>query len=196
MDEKGKKERHGQYTGELGKELYKTLQVDRPELGLKVFFAHRNTADKEIEGVPMAVPHLGKRSGRASSLSYVDIAIAKGTDMLILCEAEEEDADPKKIIGDICNILLSDHIGVRGQDSYNFSLGHIILGLKVDSIRSSKPSKAEDLRTLIVNRFQDKKDLKIIIVTDTNTKEMLRKVRKMIIDILSQEIGPSFPTNI
>jgi len=184
MPKTSNKERSGQYTGELGKELHKTLQVDRPELGLNVFFAHKDTEDKEIEGVPMAVPHLGKVPGHASSLSFVDIAIAKGREMLILCEAEEEGADPKKIIGDICNILLSDHIGVRGRGSFNFSKGHIILGLTTYSEKSLKPVKAEALKKLIAARFPDKRDLEIIVITDPDAIKMIGKLKEKIMEIL------------
>jgi hypothetical protein len=179
MASKGGKSRAGQYTGEIGEELFQELQISRPELGLEVFYDHGKMRR------PKAVPHLGGKPGRASSLSHVDIAIAKGSEMIILCEIEEEAADPKKIIGDICNILLADSISVRGGRSFHFSKGFMILGLKTRSERSRKTIKAEALKNAIIARFPDKNDIDIIIISDTDAVRMTSKIRKRIMDIIN-----------
>lgn len=153
MEMSRQKERDGQYTGDLGKRLKKEIEA-RTNGRMTVHYDHAGKGSEKI------VAHLGEKSSRANALSYVDIAVVEvGGDKAVkgelprvrlLCEIEEEGARPKKIIGNICNILLADGVQISKRQ---YALGDTWL---VIGIRTKKRGKSEDKSREIIERIQRK----------------------------------------
>jgi len=78
-------------------------------------------------------------NGTSTTLAFVDIAVVneKSGKVLVLCEVEEEGANPKKVIGDCFNIFLCDYVCI-GRKRYDPRGAHFILGARVDEKGNSK----------------------------------------------------------
>lgn len=112
---------NGAHTGELGKRLYKNYKSTAHD----VYYDHSNGNEPNI---CRPTPFFGEYSN-ASTLSRVDIAVVNknaGTVELI-AEIEESGAPPKKVIGDVVNIMLSEQVRINGKD-YGYGDITFILG--------------------------------------------------------------------
>ena len=124
--------KHGWYTAELGRRLNKRVQASS-WADLRVYFDH---GEKDMS--KRTVPYFGEY-GTSTTLAFVDIAVVneQSGKVLVLCEVEEEGANPKKVIGDCLNIFLSDYVSI-GRKRYNPRGAHFILGARVDEKGNSK----------------------------------------------------------
>jgi len=132
----------GEYTGKLGDRLF-----DEPIFELNNLLL---AADHGLKSKGIAVPYLGRTYSSATNLSHLDIAIidlTKPQRAFLVCEIEEEKADPKKIIGDLFNIYMANYLSVRRQkDGKKYSLNNasIILGIR-SSENSPQGKKAKNI---------------------------------------------------
>ena len=127
----------------------------------------------------------------ASTLSYVDIVIIERENkkVKILCEIEESRAAPKKIIGDIVNILISDSIHIQEEDYEDDKL-QLILGLKVTEGGKSEQkahSLKQKLQGIIKEQYWNLLD-EITIICDKDLNNLIRKVESKIMDIFKQDV--------
>ena len=92
----------------------------------------------------------------------------KSKKALVLCKIEEEGASPKKVIGEIGNLLLSDALRIGGND-YQFDGIPIVLGVCVKEDGKSG-GKAVDigrrLETLV--KTERLRGLEIRVLSETN----------------------------
>jgi len=145
------KERHGQFTADLGRQLRDEIE-SRTSGRLRAHFDHGGSDSDRI------VTHLGEKSSRANALSYIDVAVVEGDDrvlsdrdsrrVVLLGEIEEEGARPKKIIGNLCNILFADGVQISGSHYY-LDKTHLLIG-----VRCSERNKSREKTQEIVARIK------------------------------------------
>lgn len=175
--------KHGQFTSELGEDLERRLSQMSND-NVRLFYDHGRRR------MPKVVPYFGRYSS-ASTLSNVDCAMVHGKQVLVLCEIEEETATPKKIIGDICNLLLAKRVRIAGED-FSLDDSHLFLGVRIR--RGGKGAeKAKSLRKLILNSIEkkairnmrihvlchDRPDVLIRLVSDAMMKAISNRLRNM-----------------
>jgi hypothetical protein len=124
---------YGLYTREMGYRLYKKYE-NTPHM---VFCAHGKDKEKEPYYCH-PTPFFGKYS-RATTLSFVDIIVINrnNNQIELIAEIEENAAEPKKVIGDIVNIILSEKVRIREKD-YKYGDMVFILGVKSNPKGSTK----------------------------------------------------------
>jgi hypothetical protein len=129
--------KHGEYTGRLGDRLSAMPSFEDSDLLL--------VADHGQKSERIAVPYLGRTHSSATTLSHLDIAVVdlrRPQRAILVCEIEEEKADPKKIIGDLFNIYMADYLSVRRQKrAEKFSLDNAIIILGIRSFEDSPQAK-------------------------------------------------------
>jgi hypothetical protein len=157
---------HGQFTRELGDDIENRLGLISGH-DVKVFYDHGR------KGMPKIVPYFGRYS-TASTLSNVDCAIVRGERVLALCEVEEETATPKKIIGDICNLLLADCVRIGGDD-FCHDKSHLFLGVRTREGGKGE-EKARRLKKLILDSVRKSaiREIKIHVICHTQNDVLIR----------------------
>jgi hypothetical protein len=163
---------HGAWTGEMGCRLYQKYA----QTVHQVYYDHGKDAKSE--------PHFCKpipffdECTTASTLSAVDIAVVnqkKGAIELI-AEVEESSSEPKHVIGDIVNILLSEAVRIKGKD---YALGDsvLVLGLRADSRGNAKmKSKRVAAKLQEINRKIGIRRISLVLVFDDDAKKLATKV--------------------
>lgn len=189
---------HGRYTADLGEKLEEWLRSqDLPDL--KVYYDHGR------KGLSKVVPYFGEYS-RATTLSFVDFAVVDTAcrQALVLCELEEEGASPKKVIGDIGNLLMAEWLCIGGQ-RYSFDYSHVIVGICVrDGGKSKVKAEAicrrarmmvtpKRLRGLTL-RVRANTDCRILVdeVSD-EIKEVVRRSAARAVSTASRRASPRRP---
>jgi hypothetical protein len=179
-----KKERHGQFTQNLGRHLRDAIE-SRTNGGLRVHFDHGGSESEKI------VAHMGEKSSRANALSYIDIAVVEeacnvvlGVEsqrVVLLCEVEEEGARPKKIIGNLCNILFANGVQISGSH-YHLDKTYVLLG-----VRCSERSKAEEKTEEIIERVKKIANRELIVdikgVYGCSCPELMEIVKQEILEV-------------
>ena len=117
--------KHGEYTKRLGEQLIKLLH-ESGLLDIAVYYDHGHRSDPNV---CKPTPYFGEYS-TGTTLSNVDLAVVKNNEVKVLCEIEEEGGSPKKIIGDVCNLLLAEKIRIKGSD-YPLDEFFFLLGIKL-----------------------------------------------------------------
>lgn len=116
----------GKLTEELGKNLTQRLNSQSK---YHVYYAHGKKTEEKNVCRPTPI------SRDEYSLSFIDIVIVENAEkkkkVKLLCEIEESGVAPKKIIGDIVNILVSDKMRILGENC-EYDRPQLILGLKVN----------------------------------------------------------------
>ncbi len=167
----------GQYTEKLGKNLAQELNSKSKYY---VYQAHgKKTGENNVY---RSTPFFGDEYSTSSTLSFVDIVIVERDKVKLLCEIEESGAAPKKIIGDIVNILVSNKVHIHGKE-YGYDRPQLILGLKVNEKGKScqkANSIPQELKKLI-NEPQWSL-FKIEIICNGNLTELVKEVESKIMD--------------
>lgn len=167
---------YGLYTREMGYRLYKKYE-NTPHM---VFCAHGK--DKKTEPYYChPTPFFGKYS-RATTLSFVDIIIINRNNNLIelIAEIEENAAEPKKVIGDIMSIILSEQVRIREKD-YKYGDMVFILGVKSNPKGSTKEKTKMLCQKLAeVNEKIGNKRMDLIPLFDDDLKELIIHVESEI----------------
>jgi len=169
---------HGYYTAQLGKRLEEWL-VDRNLPNLKIYYDHGR------EGMNKVVPFFRPYS-RATTLAFVDCTVVDTVrkKALVLCEVEERGASPKKIIGDICNLLLAEALCIGGEE-YSFDGVPVILGVCVqEGGQSGNKVKAIGRRIETMVKPGWLRGLDIRIVPKTNREALVESLFGEIRDIV------------
>jgi hypothetical protein len=133
----GGKMKHGQYTARLGKILTRSLR-EKVDVDAEVFYDH---GDKSEPNVCQPTPYFEKYCA-ATTLANIDLVIiSQNNKEIMLCEIEEEGANPKKIIGDVVALFLAEGIRIKNEDYRldDFDQIHLILGIVI-----KRRGKAED----------------------------------------------------
>lgn len=172
--------KHGKHTAEIGERLRRTPIVS--DEGIKVFYAHGS------RGSPRAMPYLGRRASNASLLSHADIVVVRihgrSKRVLVVCEVEEEGAEPKRIIGDVCNILLARKLRAGGVD-FTLHGCSIVLGVKIQDGGMSETKAARLVAA--IKRNQTGSHLgqrRIVLICESDPRLLGRKVEKRIRQIV------------
>lgn len=116
---------HGKYTAELGRRLKaRAKSAGKEDLG--VYFDHGAAGESQ-----RVVPYFDVYD-LSTTLAFVDIAVVneRTKSIIVLCEVEEEGANPKKVIGDCYNIFISDSVCI-GRIPYDLSKARLLLGIKI-----------------------------------------------------------------
>jgi hypothetical protein len=163
---------HGHNTAKMGETLEKWLDGQNHP-NLKVYYDH---GQKRLSKV---VPFFGDYS-RATTLAFVDCAVvdtARGR-ALVLCEIEEKGAAPKKVIGDVCNLLLAESLCIGGE-KYSFDDALIVIGIRVqDGGQSEAKAKAICRRIKRMVTPKRLRDLRIRVRAETNCDDLVETVLK------------------
>ncbi len=162
---------HGEWTCRLGRYLKeyvgKTTNSD-----LEVFHDHGDEGESH-----KIVPYLGVY-GTGTTLSNVDLAIVSknGKKLLVLCEIEEEGAQPKLVIGDIVNIFLADKVCINGK-GYILNDAVLILGVRVEKKGNNQnaESKVASIGNLIPKIIKDDalRGIKVMTITKPTYEELI-----------------------
>lgn len=176
--------KHGLYTAGIGERLH--LEFAGQYEGIELVYDHGR------EGSHKAVPFLGRRSSNASSLSHADIVVLdkrkKPKKAVVVCEIEEGRAEPKRIIGDICNVLLARKLRAVGSD-YSLLDCVVILGIKTEAQGMSE-AKARRLVKAISkmakSEMLQRKRITLVSASDFNILE--RRVEKAIRRAVAQAV--------
>jgi len=183
---------HGKYTGMLGRLLEKEFKEKAPR-NLRLIYDH---APKETVGEEKrykAVPYF-REYGRESTLSHVDLVVVDTDSRTapLICEIEEAGArlertvEPKKIIGDTCNLFLARKLRVMGID-YDIENSFFLLGIKVnDSKESRSRKKAESLRLSILEMVNSnfRRNIKIEYICESEPNRLIERVASKVREIV------------
>lgn len=171
--------KHGEYTGILGDRLFDDPFFENNSLFL--------AADHGSKSKGIAIPYLGRSYTSATNLSHLDIAIIdlmRPHRAILVCEIEEEKADPKKIIGDLFNIYMANYLSVRHDnigEQYTLKNASIILGIR-SSENSPPGKKAKNIVRKLSKMLSEevKAGKKIHLVFGQEYDELIRGVEKKI----------------
>jgi len=173
---------YGKYTARIGEKLTRTPIV--PDAGIEVFYAHGS------KGSRRAMPYLGRRPSNASLLSHADIVVVstrgRSRRVLVVCEIEEEGAEPKRIIGDVCNTLLARKLRAGGVD-FTLHSCSIVLGIKIREKGMSKVKATKlvvAMRKIQIGGSPHRK--KIVLICASDPEVLMRRVEKKIRRIVEE----------
>jgi len=164
---------NGAHTGELGKRLYKKYKSTAHD----VYYDHSNGNEPNL---CRPTPFFGEYSN-ASTLSRVDIAVVnKKTDSVeLIAEIEESGAEPKKVIGDVVNIILSEQVRIKDKD-YGYGDITFILGIKANPNGEREKKIRRICEKLMENNEKKGNKIYIIPVFGSDIKALTRKVKREI----------------
>ncbi len=116
------------HTGGMGKRLYEKYAGTVHQ----VYYDH-GTSPKKEPNYCRPTPFFGDKASAASTLSAVDLLVvnAESSRVELIAEIEENAHEPKKIIGDIVNLMLADQVRVKGKD-YPFGNRVLVLGIQAN----------------------------------------------------------------
>jgi len=169
---------HGKNTAELGRRIRGRIREAGRE-DLEVFFDHGRRGESK-----RPVPYFDHYDA-STSLAFVDIAvISKGTNrVLVLCEVEEEGANPKKIIGDCFNIFLSDFVRIERRP-YDFKGAHLILGVRVhEKGKAARKISSLEKRIPACIKEEALKGIKLQLVPEPDRDILLDRLEDRICEI-------------
>jgi len=167
---------NGEHTGDLGYRLYKKYL----DTAHTVYYAHSGNEGNE-SNLCHPTPFFDECS-KASTLSRVDIAVfnksAKSVELI--AEIEESGAPPKKVIGNVVNIILSEQIRINGKD-YGYRDTALILGIKANPDGRSKEKTEMICKKLAeINEKIGNKKMEIIPIFDSDISALTKKVENEI----------------
>lgn len=170
---------HGKFTAELGRKLTARIEsADRKEL--RVFFDHGDSGESM-----RVVPYFDDYD-LSTTLAFVDIAIVDEDtkSVLVLCEVEEEGVNPKKVIGDCCNILISDSVCIQ-KKSYDVSDATFLLGVKVPE-RGKSSQKISNLKSRIQDSLREEslRSIKLEFICEPNCRSLINRLETRICGIV------------
>jgi hypothetical protein len=161
---------HGHYTAEMGAEL-ETWIHSQDYSHMRVYYDHGK------RGMSKVVPFFGRYS-RASTLAFVDCAVVDTVrrKAIALCEIEEHGASPKKVIGDVCNLLMAEWLCIGGQ-RYSFDDAYVILGVCVNTGgQSEEKAKAICRRARRMATSKRLRGLTLRVRTDTDCSTLVAAI--------------------
>jgi len=168
---------HGIYTGELGYQLYKRY-MDTVHM---VYYDHPGNDRNDEPNCSHPTPFFNECSN-ATKLSYVDIAVVnrKRNSIELIAEIEESGAEPKKIIGDVVNVILSDQMRIK-RKNYNYGDFPLILGVNANPKGKSEEKTKRICQKLIrINEKIGNKKIELIPIFDNDLGALIKKIETKI----------------
>jgi hypothetical protein len=100
--------------------------------------------------------------------------------ILLLCEIEEEGANPKKIVGDCVNVFLSDSVCIAGKP-YEVEGSHLVVGIAVEG-KGTAADKARKLEPRIQAciRKEAQKGIRLELITESDPQALIDKLESHI----------------
>ena len=174
---------HGRYTAEVGCKLYTRYNGKK----YHIYYDH-GKGETRTQNTCKPTPYFGdfKDYSKETTLSNVDIVVLdeKKDKVLLLVEIEESGNNPKKVLGDIGAILISDGLMILDNKKREFhsycSKVKYILGIKTRTEAQNKKITGICNR---INPMQDKLEL-IPICKCTSLPELETDVYARIVSIL------------
>lgn len=167
---------YGLYTREMGYRLYKKYENSAH----MIFCAHGTDKNKEPYYCH-PTPFFGKYS-RETTLSFVDLIVVNKNNNLIelIAEIEENASEPKKLIGDIMSVILSEQVRIKDKD-YKYGYLTFILGRKTNPKGDAKEKTGKICRKLAeVNEKTGNKKMEIMPLFDNDLKKLITQVESEI----------------
>jgi len=173
----------GKYTVKMGFNLYNIYKNCRNTAYEIYYDPHKNNEELKTPNSYRPILFFGECCSNASTLGHVDVAVVgKNNEVVLACEVEESDAAPKKIIGDVMSIILSDQISINEKYYYYNANLVFILGInrKPDS---DKEKKTEHIRKELtrINKKIGKRETDLILVFGDGAQELTKNVEEKII---------------
>lgn len=170
---------HGRHTANLGRRLRGRIEKSSNK-DLRVFYDHGRKGESN-----RVVPYYDSYD-TSTTLAFVDIAIVntRTAEVLILCEVEEEGANPKKIIGDCMNVFLADSVCI-GRRRFDPSGAFLIVGVVAEE-KGNASMKAKKLETRIQasSVLGSSKGIKLQIVPCPDPGALLDALEKTILKLV------------
>ena len=169
--------KNGIYTRNLGNKLYEKYFDTSYVVYYDPHRKKRNDEPNAFQPTPFF-----DECNEATTLSHTDIVIINKEKKLVelVVEIEESGAVPKKIIGDIGNIMLSDQIRINGED-YHYGNVIFIFGAIINAQGKSKEKIERICKKLIeINEKVGKKNLQIKTVIDSDFDGLIKKIEQEI----------------
>ena len=144
-----------------------------------VYYAHSGGNGNDEPNYCRPTPFFDECS-RATTLSHVDIAFVnkKSGSVELIAEIEESNAEPKKIIGDVGNLILSERMRIKEKDCLYGDL-IIILGVKA-MMDSEEKTKRICHKLSKINEEVGNKKIEIIPVFDNDLEILMKKIKREI----------------
>lgn len=175
---------HGVYTGEMGRRLYDKYAKSIHQ----IYYDHGKDQSKEPHFC-QPTPFFDECSS-ATTLSHVDVVVLnqpsestapnpgneQNQTIELAAEIEESGHEPKKIIGDVVNLLMADAVRINGKD-YPFGELVLVLGIRVDENGSGKDKVEALARKLMeMNEKLGKRKTRIVTVFHGNVERLVEEV--------------------
>lgn len=181
---------HGYWTVRLGRRLKRDIESSG-NVDLEVFYDHGEKGES-----CNIVPYFGEY-GTDTTLSNLDVTIVnrKEKRALVLCEFEEEGANPKLVIGDIDNIFIARQVRIKGDD-FELANAKLILGVRVEEKdgvkKQNAKKKVESLGKLVPSIIKDEvlRGIEVITITKPSYKEMVMEMEERICGIINIPVVP------
>lgn len=171
----------------LGERLEEDLGIIRsPDCYLT--FDHDKRPGQDPKSAVIPYIHEPNAPDSAKSLSRIDLTLVRNGRLLVLCEVEEKQPDPKKIVGDIGCVLLSDEVWI-GDECYGRDGATLLIGI-VSNPRGVNEWKANLISEKLQVVFKDRmKGLKIEILCAPDPLGAICAVEVRILQLLAG-VGP------
>jgi len=172
----------GYYTGKLGLKLFEKYKDTK----YSVYYEHPDERDEPNACRPQTFMN---KCSNATSLSWPDIVFLneERNQVELIIEIEEKGAEPKKVIGDIGSVVLSDQIRITEAKEKDYDFGNLtfIMAAKVNP-DGSGGEKIELIckRMLELNEELSKREMEIIPIVDGDINELMMKIETKIDEIV------------
>ncbi len=167
------------YTAELGRRLTERVKSSGNE-ALGVYFDHGVAGESK-----RVVPYFDAYS-LSTTLAFVDIAVVNehSKSVIVLCEVEEEGANPKRVIGDCFNIFISDSICIGGI-RYDISNARLLLGVRIPD-RGESQNKIRKILTRIQEtvRKEHVKGITIEPLCESDYRMLVDRLERHLCDLV------------
>jgi len=182
-----RREPNGYYTRLLGKRLEELLDSNFPGQ-YRVYYDHKLARPDKI------MAHIGEEC-RENNLARLDIAVISmaNTDhrLMIVSEIEEHKHTPKRFLGDLAAIMMSEKIKVDNRD-YPLNDVTVVLGLisKRNGVTGQKARKfTSDFMTMIGESKSGKRGIDCVVVDADNGSVLIHQVENIIRSLLIKGSG-------
>jgi len=173
---------NGYYTGKLGLKLSEKYKDTK----YSVYYSHPNERDESNACRPQTFMN---KCSNATSLSWLDIVFLnqERNQVELIIEIEEEGSEPKKVIGDIGSVILSDQIRITEAKEKDYDFGNLtfIMGVKVNP-DGSRVEKIKLIceRMLELNEELPEREMEIIPIVNGDINELMMKIESKIAEII------------
>jgi len=171
---------YGKFTRELGLKLYKKYLNSSYAVYYDPHIKKRIDEPNACEPTPFF-----DECSEATTLSISDIVIVNKNNNLVelIVEIEESGSVPKKMIGDIGNIILSEKMRIN-RKNYNYGNVKFIFGVN-GNIKGDSEKKIENIKQklLQINKKTGNKNIEILPIFKDNLDSLVMKIEEQIYEM-------------